>query len=84
MTQRNDDLLLPNPVIEVPAETLAEIRLLYHEAFRLYGSVALWSCREHEQPSAAEALAIAVALRTHVTMASRRHAEQIEALCRAA
>lgn len=78
------DLLLPDPVIEVSPETLEDIRRLYHEAFRLYGAMALWSYREHAMPTAADAMAITLALRTHGTMSGRRLAEEIESLCRAA
>ena len=83
MNMSESELLLPNKVIEVPPETLAEIQRLYHEAFRLYGLMALWSTRQFEHPSAAAALAITPALRTHAGMAGRRLAEQIEAMCHA-
>lgn len=74
---------LPEPKIEVSPETLAEIRRLYAEAFAVYGSLALWNARQLAEPSAAEALVITQALRTHGGMAGRRHAERIETLCHA-
>ena len=83
MPTLDDDLLLPSPEYDVTPETLAEIQRLYHEAFRLYGSIALWNLREHAEPTAADAMAITKALRTHGRMPGRRHAERIEALCRA-
>jgi hypothetical protein len=65
-------------------EQLAEIERLYHEAFRLYGTVALWSYRELDRPTPADALAVTRALRTRGGMNGRRLAERIEGLCRAA
>ncbi len=57
---------------------------LYQRAFKEYGGRALWNMRPIEAPTAADALAIAKALRTHGGMDGRRLAEQIERLCRAA
>ena len=84
MATQDDDLLIPARNIEVSPEALAEIRRLYHEAFRLYGAMALWSTREFDEPSADDALAITFALRVEGNMNSRRLAEKIEALCHAA
>jgi hypothetical protein len=56
---------------------------LYRRAFSDYGTQALWNLRPVENPSAADALAITRALRTHGGMDGRRLAEQIERLCRA-
>jgi hypothetical protein len=56
---------------------------LYHRAFKDYGSRALWNMRPIEHPTAADALAITKALRTHGGMDGRRLAEDIERLCRA-
>ena len=78
-----DDLLLPTPDIRVSEEDLAEIRRLYHEAFTRFGTMALWSTRELENPSPAEALTITQALRVEGNLQSRRLAERIEALCNA-
>jgi hypothetical protein len=64
-------------------ERSTEIRTLYHEAFRNFGSVALWNMRPVEEPTPADALAITTALRTHGRMDGRRLAERIEAVCRA-
>jgi hypothetical protein len=61
-----------------------EIQALYRQAFREFGTVALWNMRPVEAPTAADALAITRALRTHGTMDGRRLAERIEDLCRAA
>jgi hypothetical protein len=60
-----------------------EIQALYRQAFRDFGSVALWSMRPVRQPTPADALAITTALRTHGRMDGRRLAERIEAACRA-
>jgi hypothetical protein len=60
-----------------------EIQRLYRQAFKEYGSVALWNMRPVERPTPADALAITRALRTYGSMAGRRLAERIEELCRA-
>lgn len=62
----------------------SEIERLYRQAFAEYGTIALWSMRPVEHPTAGDALAITNALRVHGTMNGRRLAEQIENLCRAA
>ncbi len=59
------------------------IKALYQQAFRDFGSVALWNMRPIKDPTPADALAITAALRTHGRMDGRRLAEQIEELCRA-
>ncbi len=46
-------------------ERHAEIENLYRQAFAEYGSIALWNLRPAERPTAADALAITKALRTH-------------------
>jgi hypothetical protein len=56
---------------------------LYQRAFAKYGAQALWNMRPREDPTAADALAITKALRTHGGMEGRRLAEQIEKVCRA-
>jgi hypothetical protein len=56
---------------------------LYRRAFREFGTIALWNMRPVEKPTAADALAITKALRTHGTMRGRRLAERIEEICRA-
>jgi hypothetical protein len=61
-----------------------EIQDLYRRAFREFGTIALWNMRPVESPTAADALAITKALRTHGRMDGRRLAERIETLCRAA
>lgn len=60
-----------------------ELDALYRQAFRESGVIALWNMRAAEKPTAADALAITGALRTHGRMAGRRLAERIEELCRA-
>ncbi len=60
-----------------------QIKLLYHQAFEQYGTLALWNMEAVEEPTAADVLAITRALRAHGHMAGRRLAERIEALCRA-
>ncbi|HEU0215330.1 MAG TPA: hypothetical protein VFQ90_01615 [Stellaceae bacterium] len=61
-----------------------EVQDLYRRAFRDFGTIALWSLRAVEKPTAADALAITKALRTHGRMDGRRLAERIETLCRVA
>ena len=61
-----------------------EIERLYRQAFAEFGTLALWSSRAVAHPTAGDALAITESLRVQGNMASRRLAEQIEALCRAA
>jgi hypothetical protein len=56
---------------------------LYRRAFAEYGPRALWNMRPVKEPTAADALAITKALRTHGRMDGRRLAERIEELCRA-
>jgi hypothetical protein len=60
-----------------------DIKTLYQQAFREFGSVALWNMRPVQEPTPADALAITQALRTHGRMDGRRLAERIEKLCRA-
>jgi hypothetical protein len=60
-----------------------ELQALYRRAFREFGTIALWNMRPALAPTAADALAITKALRTHGTMDGRRLAERIEELCRA-
>jgi len=59
------------------------IKTLYQQAFRDFGSAALWNMRPMKDPTSADALAITAALRTHGRMDGRRLAERIEELCRA-
>jgi hypothetical protein len=56
---------------------------LYRRAFSEFGTQALWNMREAQEPTAADAMAITRALRTHGRMEGRRLAERIEELCRA-
>lgn len=63
---------------------LDEIARLYQQAFAEYGPIALWSSRPVADPTPGAALAITYSLRVHGNMDSRRLAENIEALCRAA
>ena len=61
-----------------------EIERLYRQAFAEYGTLALWSSRAVEHPTAGDALAITESLRVEGNLAARRLAERIEMLCRAA
>jgi hypothetical protein len=67
----------------VSDDRISDIRALYQQAFRDFGTVALWNMRPIRDPTAADALAITAALRTHGRMDGRRLAERIEELCRA-
>jgi hypothetical protein len=62
----------------------ADIASLYRRAFKDYGSRALWYMRPIGDPTPADALAIAGALRKSGGMEGRCLAERIERLCRAA
>ena len=61
-----------------------EIARLYHQAFREFGTRALWSRRPSEQPTIAQALVIAEGLRREGNLQSRALAAEIEQACRAA
>ena len=65
-------------------EQRAEVEHLYRRAFAEYGTMALWSSRQVEHPTAGDALAITESLRVEGNLDARRLAERIEALCRAA
>jgi hypothetical protein len=67
----------------MPGERTQEIHALYQQAFREFGTVALWNMRPRPDPTPADAQAITAALRTHGRMDGRRLAERIEAACRA-
>jgi len=62
---------------------LDDIASLYRRAFDAFGARALWNMRPVDAPTAADAMAITQALRTHGGMEGRRLAERIEPLCRA-
>ena len=65
-------------------ERLDEIARLYRQAFAEFGPIALWSSRPVANPTPGAALAITQSLRVNGNMDSRRLAEKIESLCRAA
>ena len=60
-----------------------ELVTRYEQAFREFGTWALWNMRPVAEPAKADALAITHALRTHAGISGRRPAERIEVLCRA-
>jgi hypothetical protein len=62
----------------------AEVARLYHQAFREFGTQALWSRRPSEMPTIAQALVIAESLRREGNLNSRALAVAIEQACRAA
>jgi hypothetical protein len=57
---------------------------LYRNAFKEFGSRALWNVRELEDPSPKDALVIARYLRVEGNLAARHLAERIEKVCHAA
>jgi hypothetical protein len=61
-----------------------EIARLYHQAFRDFGTQALWSRRPSTTPTIAQALVIAENLRREGNLQSRALAGEIEQACRAA
>lgn len=62
----------------------AEVARLYQQAFREFGSQALWSSRPASEPTVADVLAITRSLRVEGDRNARQLAERIEAACRAA
>jgi hypothetical protein len=60
------------------------VALLYQQAFRDFGTQALWSRQPSAIPTIAQALAIAESLRREGDLRSRRLAIEIEQACRAA
>ena len=60
------------------------VAALYREAFRRFGTQALWSRREGAAPTIAQALVIAESLRRDGDLACRALAQEIEAACHAA
>jgi hypothetical protein len=57
---------------------------LYDQAFREFGTMALWSSRPVSNPTPADALAITHSLRVEGDLKARRLAERIEQACHAA
>lgn len=60
----------------------APIVALYQEAFAAFGTAALWSRRPSAQPTVAQALVVADALRREGDRRAWLHAARIEAACR--
>jgi hypothetical protein len=56
---------------------------LYRRAFSEFGTRALWSSRQLDEPTPEDALAIARVLRIEGNRDARALAEQIEQVCRA-
>jgi hypothetical protein len=65
-------------------EQVGDFRSLYRQAFREYGTRALWNKRVMTEPTPEDALVVARALRIHGDLSARRLAEQLEIACRAA
>lgn len=65
-------------------ERVPEYVPLYRRAFDAFGAIALWNRRRLDEPTPADALAVARALRQEGNLAARRLAEQIEEACLAA
>lgn len=61
-----------------------EIAHLYHQAFRKFGTRALWSRRPSTTPTIAQALVVAESLRSEGNLQARALASKIEQACRAA
>jgi hypothetical protein len=58
-----------------------DFKQLYHRAFAAYGPRALWNKQEIENPTQADALVVAKALRVEGDRAARKLAERIEMAC---
>ena len=56
---------------------------LYRRAFAIYGTHALWNKHQIVEPTPADALVVARALRIEGDREARRLAERIEQACRA-
>ena len=69
--------------MDVPVAQLDFVDL-YKEAFAKYRAHALWFMRPFENPTPADALAVARALRVEGDLPARRLAELIEQACHAA
>jgi hypothetical protein len=69
---------------EASLETEDDFSALYHRAFSIYGTQALWNKRLLDTPTPEDALAVARALRIEGDREARSLAEQIEQACRAA
>lgn len=65
-------------------ERVPEYVPLYRRAFDAFGAIALWNRRRLDEPTPADALAVARALRREGNLSARRLAEQIEETCLAA
>lgn len=66
---------------KTPASDLAAE--LYHMAFARFGALCLWSTREMDAPSIADAMDAASRLKREGNMATRALAVKIEEACRA-
>lgn len=66
------------------AAPVANYRTLYARAFDEFGAMALWNTRRLDDPSPADALVVAKALRVDGNRAARYLAEAIEQASRAA
>lgn len=64
-------------------DQVPEFVTLYRRAFADYGTRALWNMRLLDDPTPADVLVIAPALRQHGGMGGRHLAERIESLCSA-
>ena len=65
-------------------KTSPDLRQLYERAFAEFGAAALWNRQRVADPSPADALTVARALRREGDMHARRLAEAIEAAAHAA
>ncbi len=81
---------LPRPLARATTSTMGtdpaaaeEFTVLYRRAFAVYGTHALWNKQQVGEPTPADALVIARALRIEGDREARRLAEQIEQACRA-
>ncbi len=70
--------------MSVASQAAEELVSLYRQAFRDFGTHALWNKRMLDAPQPEDALVVARALRIEGNLAARRLAEQIEQVCRAA
>jgi len=69
--------------MNAPATLRADLKRLYARAFAEFGAMALWNRKQLADPTPADALAIARALRIEGNLAARTLAEDIEAICHA-
>ncbi len=71
-------------IMSQASTTVEDFAVLYRQAFKEFGVMALWNKQLLDQPTPGHALVVARALRIEGNLEARRLAERIEQACRAA